>query len=162
MSIGFSIGDLVAVGTLANNVYDALQNAAPEFQDCASLCHEVSLVIEECGPNNRNSVLRVQDSKTVAELAGSCKTTFRSLESMLRSYNSLGSTSHRVRDTLGFAYAKGRRDNIRKRLGEHFWTISAFLTGSLVSSGRDSVDEPTLELIAALFTILHKETSTPG
>ena len=30
------------------------------------------------------------------------------------------------------------------------------------SSGRDSVDEPTPELIAALFTILHEETSRPG
>ena len=159
MSIGFSIGDLVAVGTLAN---DALQNAAPKFQDCASLCHEISLVIEGCRPNNPNSVLRVQHSKTVAELAGSCKTTFRSLESLLRKYNSLRSTSHRVRDTLGFAYAKGRRDNIRKRLGEHFLTINAFLTDSLVISGRDSVDEPTLELIAALFTIIHEETSRPG
>ena len=97
----------MAVGTLANNLYDALQNAAPEFQDCASLCHEVSLVIEGCRPKNSNSVLRVQDSKTVAELAGSCRTTFSSLESLLRRYNSLGSTSHRVRDTLGFTYAKG-------------------------------------------------------
>ena len=75
MSFGFSKGDLVAVGTLATNLYDALQNAAPEFQDCASLCHEVSLVIEGYRPKNLNSVLRVQDSKTVAELAGSCKTT---------------------------------------------------------------------------------------
>ena len=161
MSFGFSIGDLVAVGTLAHRLSDALREAAPEFEDCANLCHEVGLVIEGCRPNNPNSILKAQDSSTIKLLAEGCKKTLNSLESLLRRYNSLGSTNHRVRDTLGFAYAKGECDKIRKRLGEHLLVINTFLTGSLVST-PDSVEEVTPELFFALFTILHEERPKPS
>ena len=157
MSFGVSVGDLVAVGTLANQLWTACREASPEFQDCANLCHEVSLVIEGCRPNNPNSVLRVQDSKTISQLAESCNTTLSTLENLLRRYNSLGSTTHRVRDTLGFAYAKADCDKIRRRLGEHLLVINTFLTGRQVTA-PDSVEDVTPELFFALFTMLHDQT----
>lgn len=157
MSFGVSVGDLVAVGTLANQLWTACREASPEFQDCANLCHEVSLVIEGCRPNNPNSVLRVQDSKTISQLAESCNTTLSTLTDLLRRYNSLGSTTHRVRDTLGFAYAKADCDKIRRRLGEHLLVINTFLTGRQVTA-PDSVEDVTPELFFVLFTMLHDQT----
>lgn len=157
MSFGVSVGDLVAVGTLANQLWTACREASPEFQDCANLCHEVSLVIEGCRPNNPNSVLRVQDSRTISQLAESCNTTLSTLETLLRKYHSLGSTTHRVRDTLGFAYAKADCDKIRRRLGEHLLVINTFLTGRQVTA-PDTVEEVTPELFFALFTMLHDQT----
>ena len=84
----------------------ACRKASPEFQECGNLCHKVSLVIEGCRPTNPNNVLRVQDSKTISQLAESYSTTLSILRNLLQRYNSLGSTTHRVQDTLGFAYAK--------------------------------------------------------
>lgn len=117
MSFGVSVGDLVAVGTLANQLWTACREASPKFLDCANLCHEVSLVIEGCRPKNTNSVLRVQDSKTISQLAESCNTMLSTLQELLRKYNSLGSTTHRVRNTLGFACAKTDCDKNTATIG---------------------------------------------
>lgn len=157
MSFGVSVGDLIAVGTLASQLWTACREASLEFQDCGNLCQEVSLVIEGCRPTNPNSVLRVQDSKTISQLAESCNTTLNTLTNLLQRYNSLGSTTHRVRDTLGFAYAKADCDNIRRRLGEHLLVINTFLTGRQVTA-PDSVEDVTPELFFALFTLLHDQT----
>ena len=157
MSFGFSVGDLIAVGTLANQLWTACREASPEFQECGNLCQEVSLVIEGCRPTNPNSILRVQDSKTISQLAQSCGTTLSTLETLLQRYNSLGSTTNRVRDTLGFAYAKADCDKIRRRLGEHLLVINTFLTGRQVTAPY-SVENVTPELFFALFTLLHNQT----
>lgn len=162
MSFGISIGDLIAIGTLASQLSNALRGAAPEFQDCASLCDDVSLVIQACTTNRTNSPLLKQDIKTIVLLNTSCNTTLAALQTLLRRYESLGSTSHRVRDTLGFAYAKGDCDRLRRRLGEHLLVINTFLTGSPVSAPDSSSDELTPELFFALFSILHEEKLKPA
>ena len=161
MSFGISIGDLVAIGTLASQLSNALRGAAPEFQDCASLCEDVSLVIQACTTSRTNSPFCEKDTKTIVLLNKSCNTTLASLQTLLRKYESLGSTSHRVRDTLGFAYAKGDCDKLRRRLGEHLLVINTFLTGSPVSAPDSSADELTPELFFALFSILHEEKLKP-
>ena len=157
MSFGVSVGDLVAVGTLANQLWTACREASPEFQDCGNLCQEVSLVIEGCRPNNPNTILHAQDKKIISQLAESCENTLSTLKHLLQRYHSLGSTSHRVRDTLGFAYAKSDCDNIRRRLSEHLLVINTFLTGRQVTA-PDSAEDVSPELFFALFTLLHDQT----
>ena len=155
MSFGFSVGDLIAVGTLANQLWTACREACPEFQDCGNLCQEVSLVIEGCR-TNPNNVLRVQDDNIISQLAKSCDTTLTTLKNLLQKYNSLGSTTHRVRDTLRFAYAKADCDKIRRRLSEHLLVINTFLTGMQVTAPH-TVETVTPELFFALYSLLHNQ-----
>ena len=117
----------------------------------------MSLVIKGCRPNNTNSVLRDQGSKTISRLAESCNTMLSTLQELLRKYNSLCSTTHWVRDTFGFAYAKADCDEIPRRLGEHLLVINTFLTERQMAA-LDSVERVTPEVFFALFTLLHDQT----
>ena len=107
--------------------------------------------------NNSNNVLRVQDSKTISQLAENGDTTLSTLNNLLREYNRLGSTTHRVRDTLGFAYVKADCDKIRRQLDELLLVTNTFLTARQVSA-LDSVKEVTTDLFIVLLTLLHDQT----
>ena len=161
MSFGVSISDLIAVGGLAVKLYEACRGAAPEFQDCASLCHQISLVIEGCRPNYADSVLYIQNEKTISILVKDCNTTLDSLQTLLRKYDRLSSTSHKFRDTLRFASHKGKCDKIRRKLNEHLLMINTWMTGVQfnIPEGTDSVSP---ELFFALFTTLcEQKSATP-
>ena len=158
MALPVSIGDLVAVGELAFSLYNQCRGAAADFQDCAELCNHVNLIIQGCRPDKPDSVLRAQDGKTISLLADSCTRTLERFEKMLQRYDSLSSTNHRVRETLGFAYSRGELDKIRRRLNEQLLVITAFTSGTRVNTPT-TTDEEFPDLFFALYTTLNESRS---
>ena len=155
MALPVSIGDLIAVGELAFSLYNQCQGAAADFQDCAELCNHVNLIIQGCRPDKPDSVLRAQDGKTISLLADSCTRTLEKFRKMLQRYDSLSSSNHRVRDTLGFAYSRSDLDKIRRRLNEQLLVITAFTSGTRVNTPT-TTDEEAPDLFFALYTILNE------
>jgi hypothetical protein len=105
MSFGFGVGDFIAVGTLAKQVYDECSNAPADFKELAALCKEVHIAVRACRPNDAFRILRIQTGTSLAVLAADCHATLESLEALLSKYSKLN-TVRSIGKHMGFAMAK--------------------------------------------------------
>jgi hypothetical protein len=128
MSFGFSIGDFITAGQLAYQLWSECKAASSEYTELAELCHDVSIAVNACRPNDPYTILRRQHVETIALLAADCHTTLQRLQALLGKYQNMG-TVQNIGKKLGFVNAKEERKSIQSRLQEHFAAINTFLSG---------------------------------
>lgn len=152
---GVSVGDLVAVGTFAWNIYKACRsnellkaanvsraeskhvlmytgkNASSDFEEVGhevvALCTPIKELEDEA--RNPESILnRAGQSKLkeLDELLKNCRAVLRQLEWLLTKYKRLGTQSRRTWDRIKFG-SEGLQD-VREKLTFHTSAISLFLT----------------------------------
>lgn len=133
MSFGFSIGDLIAAGTLAYSLYTRCLAAPIEYKELGELCHNIHIVVNSCRPNDPHTVLKNQDTECLSYLAKSLQKTLDQLEVLLIKYGTMGALQG-IGNRFGFVGSKEERESIRRKLSEHLAVINTFLSGMTMSS----------------------------
>ena len=128
MSFGFSVGDFIAAGQLAFDLFNACKNASDDYAELGELCRAVNIAVEACRPYDPSTILRRQHVETISILASDCRTTLRRLQGLLARYQNI-STIRNVGNKIGFVSAKQERIDIRARLQEHLSAINTFSNG---------------------------------
>lgn len=124
MSLPVAVGDFIAVGELAYNVYKACKDAGEEYRDLSMLCNHISLVISSCQPADARSVICDQDQYSIKLLSSECSATLTQLQTLLGKY---GEPTGLRR--IGFLTTKSSRERLRTLLTGQLDIINSFLTG---------------------------------
>jgi len=125
VSLGYGVGDIIAVATLAWNVYKSCKDAPESFRniafDVASL-HAVLKEVEETVFAQPLSPARRDRLKTVAD---GCYHILEDLDNLVKKYHSLGTQSKRTWDRMGW----GTVDiaELRARLTVHIGILDTWI-----------------------------------
>ena len=131
MSFGFAIGDFVALGNLAWNIYKECKTASAEFQEARNEVLSLHAAIRELQDevDNKDSILNRAGVGRKQELDGlmrNCSDVLGQLEQLLTRYRSLGTKQKRTWDRVKFG-SEGLQE-IRSKLMFHTSALTLFLT----------------------------------
>ncbi|MCJ1276436.1 hypothetical protein MMC21_004241 [Puttea exsequens] len=146
MSFGYSVGDCVAVATLAYKIFEKCQAAPDEFKDLAYDSEALRFIlkaIQDYWQKNDN-VLPYEHRNRVAIQLRSCREVLLEVDEKLATHPTLGGSASLIdRVTWAFGNVKPLRDRIRSNraalaeLNTLLWqTSSAHFTESLASQAR--------------------------
>ena len=143
MSFGYGVGDVVAVGLIAWNVYKACRDAPGSFknisQEVLSL-HAVLKEVEECLTGQSLSTSRQSRLKVVTDGCGSI---LQELQALVDKYRTLDTRSRRTLDRVGFA-SEDIAD-LRSRLISNTGLLTAYL-GYVLSECYNAMTKLLLEI----------------
>jgi hypothetical protein len=126
MSFGFSVGDFVALGTLAFSIYQRCHDGPDEFQalsvELANLRNVVDLVSLNLADRELNAVQQTY----LKQLRGGCQEMLEEVEAMLTKYESLGTNRKLKWKWIG--WGKERAPGIRQRLALNIGMLTSFNT----------------------------------
>lgn len=131
MSFGFSVGDFIAVGTLAKQLFDECKAAGTEYKELETLCNNVGISVEACRVNDPFTVMRRQNAAAVTVLIEACTATLNRLRALLGKFNNFSGAKGFVR-RIGFVSASDERQSIKQELRDHLNTLQTFMQGSQV------------------------------
>jgi len=125
MSFGYSVGDFLAVGQLAWNVYKSCRDAPESFKDISTevlSLHAVLKEAEEILPSQPASPSTQNRLKVVTQ---GCESVLSDLQSLVDKYESLGSMTKRTWDRMRW----GSEDiaELRARLTSNTVMLTAFI-----------------------------------
>jgi hypothetical protein len=129
---GFGVGDFLAVGQLALDIYHQIQGCSGSYRD---LSHDAGqFVLTISGLENLVKQGRLDASQTTELLVHGqkCKDILLEIREVLDEYESLSTKSKKIRDVLGWDY-EGATD-LRARLTAAVVMLSAFYNGLMTSS----------------------------
>ena len=115
MGFGYSVGDIIAVSTLAWKVYRSCKDAPASFQNIAgdiSSMHAVLTNIAETLEELTRLDRKKKDTLTL--LRDACEQLLSGIDACLARFRSLGTQSTRTRDRLRWSQAAV--DDVRARL----------------------------------------------
>ncbi|KAL8712822.1 MAG: hypothetical protein Q9220_003030 [cf. Caloplaca sp. 1 TL-2023] len=130
MSIGFSLGDFVAVGQLAWSVYKSSKEAPESFTNVSLEVLSLHAIIKEFGDNLALATLPSSQLEGLQTVTRGCRKVLNDLQSTLNRYNSLGSSSKRTWDRL--AWGKENITELRARLISNTGLLNAFVSTSQI------------------------------
>ncbi|KAL8946056.1 MAG: hypothetical protein Q9222_007493 [Ikaeria aurantiellina] len=130
MSIGFSLGDLVAVGQLAWSVYKSCKEAPDSFADISQEVLSLHAVIREFGDSLATATLPASQLNGLQTVARGCRKVLSDLQTIIDRYSSLGSQSKRTWDRL--AWGKENITELRSRLISNTGLLNAFISISQI------------------------------
>ena len=173
MASGFAIGDFVALGNLAWNVYKECKTASIEFQEARNEVLSLHTAIRELHDevDNKDSILNRAGFGRKQELDGlmrNCSDVLGQLEQLLTRYRSLGTKHKRTWDRLKFG-SEGLQE-IRSKLMFHTSALTLFLTSLGTGSlGRieKKLDDLASEIRAgqhepSLISLCNEEDTSDG
>ena len=146
MSFGYSVGDVIAVGLIAWNVYKACRDAPGSFknisQEVLSL-HAVLKEVEDCLTGQPLSTSRQAHLKVVTD---SCGSVLQELQALVDKYRTLDTKSKRTWDKVGFA----SEDivDLRSRLTANTGLLTAYLgyvPSPVISEFQEELITPILD-----------------
>jgi hypothetical protein len=125
MSVGFSVGDILAVGTLAWQVYKSCKNAPNSFKNISDEVLSLHAVLKES-----EEVLEVQSlssgqQRRLETVLKGCNGVLVDLQCAVDRYESLGTKSKRTWDRLG--WVQQPIVEMRARLTANILLLSAFV-----------------------------------
>jgi hypothetical protein len=129
MAVPISVGDLIAIASLAHKVAVACINAPEDYQDLASLCLSINVVINNLQPNEPDSVLKIQDRIVIECLVEWLKDVLEELQVALEKYSTMTGVKGLV-NRVGFVYSSKEWESYRRRLTEHLGTLKLALASA--------------------------------
>jgi hypothetical protein len=100
MSFGFSVGDFIAVGSLAWKVYKSCKDAPESFKNISLEVLSLHAVLKETEETLLGHPLPPSKVAGLATVTNGCKDVLQNLESLIVKYESLGSNSRRTWDRM--------------------------------------------------------------
>jgi hypothetical protein len=125
MSFGFSVGDFVAVGQLAWNVYKSCKNAPTSFNNLSSEVLALHAVLREADEILSGNKLPDTSRGRLDVIMTGSRGVLNDLQVLLDKYQGLGSKTRRTFDRLNW-HSEGIAE-LRLRLISHTVLLSAFI-----------------------------------
>ena len=114
MSFGFSVGDFATLGQLAWTIYKTCKDSPESFKNVSQEVLSLHAVLKELEETHSNATLSAAQQSRLETVGDGCRAVLEDLKAMLDKYSSLGSTTKRTWDRLGW----GSKDiaDLRSRL----------------------------------------------
>jgi hypothetical protein len=125
MSFGFSVGDFVAVGQLAWNVYKSCKNAPTSFNNLSSEVLALHAVLREADEILSGNKLPDTSRGRLDVIMTGSRGVLNDLQVLLDKYQGLGSKTRRTFDRLN--WQSEDIAGLRLRLISHTGLLSAFM-----------------------------------
>lgn len=125
MSFGFSVGDFVAAGNLAWQVYKSCKAAPESFKNISQEVLSLHAVLKEIEETLLGRPLPPSKEAGLATVTGGCKDVLQDLQSLVLKYESLGWSTKRTWDRL-----RWHSDDIaelRARLTSNIVLLTAYI-----------------------------------
>jgi hypothetical protein len=100
MSFGYSVGDFIAIGTLAWNVYKSCKGAPESFGNLASEVLSLHAVLKEAEETVFAHPLSPTKQERLKAVGDGCYCVLKDLDNLLKKYQSLGTQSKRTWDRM--------------------------------------------------------------
>jgi hypothetical protein len=100
MSFGFSVGDFIAVGNLAWQVYKSCKDAPESFKNVSQEVLSLHAVLKEIEETLSGHPLSQAKDARLATVTKGCQDILQGLQSLVLKYESLGSQTKRTWDRL--------------------------------------------------------------
>ena len=135
---GFSVGDFVAIGTLAWNVYNSCKAAPESFGNISSEVLSFHAVIKETEETIFREPLSDDRLARLKVISDGCESVLKDLDTLLKKHEKLGTPSKRVWDRMRW----GAEDiaELRARMISHNVMLSTFIATSQVKV-EEKLDE---------------------
>ncbi|CAL8584768.1 hypothetical protein XPA_010354 [Xanthoria parietina] len=137
MSFGFAVGDFIAVGTLAWNVYKAAKDAPESFQKVHHDVLSLHAVLKEAGEIIFDPPLSPQRQQNLQTIADGCTSVLGDLQALVMRYEEMGTQGKLTWKRLGW----GSENIVEYRLRI---TSSVTMLNTFISTSR-YVTEQKLE-----------------
>ena len=124
MSFGYSVGDFLAVGQLCWKIYKKCKDSPENYAELASEVGALHNVVKETEELLSQQALTSRQENKLLTCRQGCESVLKDLDGLLDKYESLGTSSRRTFDRMGF----GMRDinSIRLRLISNTSLLDAF------------------------------------
>ena len=124
MSFGFSVGDFLAVGQLSWKVYKKCKDSPGSYAELSNEVGALHIVMKETEELFSQQDLTAQQENRLLACQQGCGDVLKDLDRLLVKYESLGASSRRTFDRMGF----GMQDmkDIRLRLNSNVSMLDAF------------------------------------
>jgi hypothetical protein len=100
MSFGFSVGDFVAVGQFAWQVYKSCKDAPKSFKNVSQEVLSLHAVLKEAEETLSGYPLSQSKEASLATITSGCQDVLKDLQTLVLRYESLGSKTKRTWDRL--------------------------------------------------------------
>ena len=149
MSFGFAVGDFLAVGTLAWNIYRACKGMSDEFLEISREALTVHTLVKELQDEAENpqSILNVRGASRRQDLMGpiqNLEIVLEELDGIVKKYQGLARREKRIWNQLRLATED--LDQIRVKLAFHMTAINTFCE-SLSRGKLVQIESILLELV---------------
>jgi hypothetical protein len=126
MSFGYSVGDFIAVGVLAWDVYKSCKGAPESFGNISSEVLSLHAVLKEAEETVFARHLSLQKRERLKAVGDGCYRVLEDLQTLVKKYESLGTQSKRTWDRLKW----GTEDiaELRSRLTSNGVLLTACIT----------------------------------
>jgi hypothetical protein len=123
MSFGFSVGDFIAVSTLAMNIYSSCKNSSHGFKSITSEVNSLHIVLKKISEYLSEHPLDTDATECLESLKNECYGVLKDIQDLLQKHRSLG-TKGRIWDKMKW----GSEDvsGIRHRLTVNVTLLTAF------------------------------------
>ena len=124
MSFGYSVGDVLAVGQLCWKVYKKCKDSPGNYAELATEVGALHNVVKETEELLSQQALSSKQENKLLTCRQGCESVLKDLDGLLVKYESLGTSSRRAFDRMGF----GMQDmnSIRLRLISNVSMLDAF------------------------------------
>ena len=92
-SFGFGVGDIIAISTLAINVYTAYKDAPDNYRHISHDVKPLPILINKAVEHFASTTLSDNDRQLGQEVLNGCQSVLEDLNSLIERYNSLASTN---------------------------------------------------------------------
>jgi hypothetical protein len=100
MSLGYGVGDFIAVGTLAWNVYKSCKGAPESFGNISSEVLSLHAVLKEAEETVFAQPLSPQKQERFKPVGDGCRRVLEDLDQLIKRYESLGTQGKRTWDRM--------------------------------------------------------------
>jgi hypothetical protein len=125
MSFGCSIGDLIAVGTFAWQIYSSCKGAPESFENISSEVFSLHAVLEQARDSVLSQPLSPPQQKRLKVIRDGCYRVLEDLEKLVKKYQGLGTQRKRTLDRMKWSIEDVAE--IRARLSVHIILLTAFM-----------------------------------
>lgn len=140
---GFGVGDFVAVGTLAWNVYKSCRAAPGSFSNISTEVLSLHAVLKEADETVFRSALSPESQARLKTIGDGCQCVLGDLQALVDKYESLGTQSKRTWDRMKW----GAEDivEVRSRIVSNTTLLTAFIRWA--ASLLKYLDLPLMQLL---------------
>jgi hypothetical protein len=125
MSFGFSVGDFIAVGNLAWQVWKSCKAAPESFKNISQEILSLHAVLKEFEEVLEDHPVAASKEPRLAAITKGCQDVLQDLQALVRKYESLGLQAKRTWDRL--RWHSDDIDELRARLTSNTVLLTAYI-----------------------------------
>lgn len=137
---GFSVGDFIAVGTLATAVYKQCRDAPGEYKALASEVRSLQNILQDVEDLLKHDMLSKAKHDELLQHGQNCKDVLLDLNQLMTKYHKLDSKSRRTWDRLRWDQQDGR--DLRSRITSNITALNTFYQ-SVTTYGHSLIFSPS-------------------